>query len=81
MGNTAAEAMAPPPNAVLAMAALALLAAALAELAAVVAAELELTGPCATATADPPPATKPAAVLEDHAPVRINRLRKSSGFC
>src|ERR1035441_8256910 len=69
VGNTVEEAMAPPPIAVL-------VSAAPDALAAEVAAELVLPGPCARAALDEPPATRPAAVVEDPAPVRINRLRR-----
>src|ERR1019366_1096044 len=71
VANTAADAMAPPPNPVLARAAPVALAVA-------VAAEPALPGPCVV---DEPPATRPAAVLLDPAPVRINRLRRFTGFC
>src|ERR1035438_1251841 len=74
VGNTEEDAIAPPPNAVLARAAPA-------AFAAEVAAELVLDGPCDRAAVDEPPATRPAAPLEDPAPVRIYRLRRSAGVC
>src|SRR5258708_6391314 len=73
VGNTVEDAMAPPPNAVLAWAALAAFAAA-------VAAELVLAGPCESAAVDEPPATRPAAVALDPAGGRADTFGRSGGI-
>src|ERR1039458_1544326 len=72
VGKAVEDAMAPPPIALVARPELA-------ELAPDVAAALVLVGPCATPVVAEPPATRPAA--DNAIPVRINRLRKSMGFC
>src|ERR1035438_4529773 len=66
VGNTAADAMGPPPNAVVDCAVLE-------ALAAVLAAELVLPGPSMADEVEPP-ATRPAAAALEPAPVRMNRL-------